>query len=295
MIERIIKKINETNPSFIFSGPRGIGKQYAATQIVKSLLCKKIPACNTCDECRRVDKEIHPNVIIIRPESDSKEIKIDSIRELVKSLTFSAAEGNKRFVIIDDAHRMNNNSSNTLLKTLEEPPHDTVFVLLTSNLHSMLPTIISRCEVVRFSPMAEEKMLKILNISSGNKLIPYAMGSISIFNFYSDNQEQTSKLIDFMQTPSQSYVNISDLTSDVMEMISSDNKAQELENMENIISLIMFSLVKKYEAESENKERSYDILNSIEEIRTISKKIYNNTSTSIVLENMLLEVAKLNS
>lgn len=295
MIERIVKKIHETNPSFIFTGPRGIGKKYSAIEVVKSILCKKIPACNSCDECRRVEKEIHPNLIIIKPEDDSKEIKIESIRELVKSLNFSAAEGNKRFVIIDDAHRMNTSSSNAMLKTLEEPPRDTIFILLTSNLHSMLPTIISRCEVIRFSPMAEEKMLKILNISAGNELLPYAMGSISTFNFYADNQPQISKLISFMQNPSTSYVNISDISSDVIEIISHDSKAQELENMENIISLIMFDLVKQYDAESGNKEKSYNILNCIEEVKAISKKIYNNTSTSIVLENMLLEVAKLKS
>lgn len=295
MIERIVKKIHETNPSFIFTGPRGIGKKYSAIEVVKSILCKKIPACNSCDECRRVDKEMHPNLIIIKPEDDSKEIKIESIRELVKSLNFSAVEGNKRFVIIDDAHRMNNSSSNALLKTLEEPPRDTIFILLTSNLHSMLPTIISRCEVVRFSPMAEEKMIKILDIDHKNELLPYAMGSISTFNFYADNQIQISKLISFMQTPSTSYVNISDLSNELIEIISHDSKAQELENMENIISLIMFDLIKKYEAESANKEKSYNILDCIEEVKTISKKIYNNTSTSIVLENMLLEIAKLKS
>ncbi|MCX6112344.1 MAG: DNA polymerase III subunit delta' [Proteobacteria bacterium] len=295
MIEKIVNKINTTNPSFIFAGSRGVGKKHIALEVAKSVLCKKIPPCNNCDECRRIDKEIHPNVVIIKPEGDAKDIKIENIRELVKSLTFSAAEGYKRFVIIDEAHRMNESSFNALLKTLEEPPKDTIFILLTANLHSMLPTIISRCEVIKFPPISNEKMVQILNVSPSHMLIPYSMGSISTFNFYVANEPQISSLISFLQKPSSSYVDISDLAGDIMEVVSSDSKAQELEYMEYIISLILFDLTNKYKTASENDQNSSNILNCIEEIKSISKKIYLNTSPSIVFENMLLEVAKLGS
>ena len=295
MIEKIVNKIKTTNPSFIFAGTRGVGKKYVAMEIAKSVLCKKIPACNNCDECRRVDKEIHPNVVIIKPEGDAKDIKIENIRDLVKSLTFSSVEGNKRFVVIDEAHRMNEASSNALLKTLEEPPRDTVFMLLTSNLHSMLPTIISRCEVVKFPPMSDEKMVKILNVSPSHMLIPYSMGSVSTFNFFVTNEPQISSLISFLKKPSSSYVDISDLASDIMEIVSSDSKAQELENMEYIISLVMFDLVSRYQTAIGNSQSMTNLLNCIDEIKSISRKIYTNTSPSIVFENMLLEVAKLGS
>jgi len=293
VIEKLVNKIRTTNSSFIFAGSRGVGKRHTALEIAKSILCKKIPACNVCDECRRIEKEIHPNVITIKPEGDDKDIKIENIREMVKSLTFSAAEGNKRFVIVDEAHRMNESSSNAMLKTLEEPPRDTIFILLSSNLHSMLPTIISRCEVIKFPPMSDDKMVSILNISPSHPLLSYSMGSISTFNFYISNEPQIMSLLSFLQKPVASYVDINELALDIIYIVSSDSKAQELENMEYIISLIMFELVKKCEVAAQSGNDPCNILDCIEEIRSISKKIYMNTSATVVLENMLLEVSKL--
>jgi DNA polymerase III delta' subunit len=288
VIDKIINKIKTTNASFIFAGGKGVGKRHTAIEIAKSVLCKKIPACNKCDECRRINEENHPNVVTVRPEGEDKDIKIDNIRELIRSLTFSPAEGNKRFVIIDEAHRMNRSSSNAMLKTLEEPPKDTIFILLSSNLYSMLPTIISRCEVIKFPPMQDEKMVNILKISPNHAFIPYSMGSVSTLSFYIANEPQVRNLIGFLEKPVQSYQTISELVEDVIEIASSDSKAQEIENMENIISLVMFAIVRKGNISS-------SVLGCIEEIKSISKNIYRNTSPSIVLENMLLEVAKLES
>lgn len=268
MIESVLNKVKESNTSYLFIGDEGVGKRYAAINIAKDIL----------NNDPRVDKNIHPNVIIIEPEN--KDIKIESIRNLIKDLVFAAPEGNKRFVIIDEAHRMNQASANALLKTLEEPPQDTVFFLLSSNMHKMLPTIISRCELVKFPPLENSKLSEILDIDSNHPFIEYAMGSASRLEFYITHENEILALINFLNNPTKSYKEISEISTNIVEATSGS-----IEHIEYIFSIIIKQLLSRV-------PDNPCLIDCINRVQDISKKLYMNTSASIVIENMLLEASK---
>jgi DNA polymerase III delta' subunit len=288
----VSKKIKQSNPSFIFTGIKGTGKKHTAIEVAKNVICNQTPACQTCSECTRIERQIHPDIVLVEPLEGDKEIKIESIRELIKSLNFSSTEGGKRIVIIDEAHRMNKSSANALLKTLEEPPKDTSFILLSSNLYAMPATIISRCELVRFAPMDKDKMASLANIPTDHPFIPYAQGSISALSFLLANKEAIEKFINFLNDPIDSYKIVNKISTELLEAISSSTKPQELENIEYIFSIIIYSILKRSESEEVMNNTFFltKIQDSIEEINKISKKIYLNTPASIILENILLEV-----
>ncbi|HSE83310.1 MAG TPA: DNA polymerase III subunit delta' [Thermodesulfobacteriota bacterium] len=151
--------------SYIFSGPDGIGKRLTAIEFAKILNCvstygageadlKNIP-CD-CPSCKKIEKGIHPDVFLVEYKG-AKDIKVDQIREEVEEkLYFRPFEGRFKVAILDEAERMNQNAQNAFLKTLEEPPSDSVIILITSEPQSLLPTIRSRCQLLEFSPLSEE-------------------------------------------------------------------------------------------------------------------------------------------
>lgn len=156
--------------AYLFSGPDGVGKALCARALATLLLCeapRDASACNACRSCVRVAAEEHPDFHRVErgvkadggPES---QIKIAQIRDLQRSLSFKAFEGGRRVVIIDEADRMNPATANALLKTLEEPGDDTHFVLVSAQAHLLLPTIISRCQTVRFAPLERDVVARHL-------------------------------------------------------------------------------------------------------------------------------------
>lgn len=154
--------------ALLFTGPEGIGKQLVARQVAGSLLCQKAPEyCGRCPSCHLIAGAKHPDLSILQPEAGR--IKIDTIRELKKDLVFSPFQSSIRVVLILDAHTMNAAAANALLKTLEEPPAESYFIL-TSHAPGWIPkTIISRCQSFRFSPLSEQVLQQVL---AGQKISP---------------------------------------------------------------------------------------------------------------------------
>jgi len=127
----------------IFSGPEGVGKRLTAVSLAKALNCREMVAdfCGHCVSCKKIDDGNHPDVKIVVP--DGQFIKIDQIRDLQHDLQFRPFEGKKRVFIIDSADKMGLPAANSLLKTLEEPPRDSILILVTANLHSLLPALLT--------------------------------------------------------------------------------------------------------------------------------------------------------
>ena len=151
---------NSLSHAYIFAGPDGVGKKRLALALTKSLLCRNRPEglnpCGTCSSCRKIDAEEHPDVQVIRPEK--KVFKIDQIRQLIQDICFQPIEGAWRVFILDDADRMNEQASNSLLKTMEEPPSNSLLILVTSNLYILLPTIQSRGQILKFNPIPSKEI-----------------------------------------------------------------------------------------------------------------------------------------
>ena len=149
-------KTDKVVQSYLFVGNEGIGKKWAAVQFSKALNCLNNPvesgdACDQCLSCRKIDEGLHPDLLLLEPENQV--LKVDQVRQMQRVLAFKPYEGRRRVCIIAAADRMAPHMSNILLKTLEEPPLHTVIVLLARHPRMMLPTILSRCQMIRFHPL----------------------------------------------------------------------------------------------------------------------------------------------
>lgn len=159
-------------PSLLFSGPEGAGKLRAAVAFAKALNCPHAQdgagdACDACPSCARIERGTHPDVRCIGPEGPGGQLKADAVRQVVTESPFRPFEGKKRVYIFETADRMNPTAANTLLKTLEEPPPWTVLVLLTANEAAILPTLLSRCQKIRFLPLQLQEAVDLLVAQHG--------------------------------------------------------------------------------------------------------------------------------
>jgi DNA polymerase-3 subunit delta' len=151
-------------PSLIFAGPEGVGKQMAAVALAQFVNCPnrtENDSCGTCPSCTRIARQVHADVLLIQP-GETGAIRIDQIRDAIERTAYRPFEGRRRVVIIDDADAVNVEAQNALLKTLEEPPSTSTFVLVTSKPDMLLPTVLSRCQRLRFGRLSPADVAAVL-------------------------------------------------------------------------------------------------------------------------------------
>src|SRR5262245_48383740 len=140
IIERLRTKLREGRfpHGLVFAGPAGVGKRTSALMVAKALNCLNAGPgdfCDACSQCHKIDAGTHPDVLSIGVEEDASEIKIAQVRQLLQMLDLRPFEGKAKVFVIDPADAMNAAAANALLKGLEEPPDDSFFMLLTTNIH----------------------------------------------------------------------------------------------------------------------------------------------------------------
>jgi DNA polymerase III subunit delta' len=165
-------------PSLIFAGPAGIGKRRTATALAQALNCEHPieygrqttedgkqtagrDACGVCAACKRIARGVHADVLVLEP-GESGSIKVDQVREAIDRAAYRPFEGKRRLVIVDEADALIPEAQNALLKTLEEPPSASVFVLITARADVLLPTVLSRCQRLRFGPLTPAEVAGVL-------------------------------------------------------------------------------------------------------------------------------------
>src|SRR5262245_36965017 len=162
--------------TFLFVGPAGIGKQTFALKLAQSLLCERVPEqqfapCGECPSCHQVASLNHPDVELIVKPPDKAFIPVemligDADHRMRAGLCYNIAlkpySGRRKVAIIDDADYLNKEGANCLLKTLEEPPANSILILIGTSEQRQLPTIRSRCQIVRFLPLAESDVAELL-------------------------------------------------------------------------------------------------------------------------------------
>lgn len=152
--------------AYLFVGPPGIGKRRFALELAKALLCEsasdQFEACDQCDACLLVDAGTHPDLFQVGRPEDKNELPIDVMKDLCRNFSLTTARGRGKIGILDDADDLNDESANCFLKTLEEPPPRSLFILVGTSLDRQLPTIKSRCQLVRFAPLADEHVRQLL-------------------------------------------------------------------------------------------------------------------------------------
>ncbi len=162
--------------TFLFVGPPGIGKRTFALKLAQSLLCERqsdieLDACGSCPSCQQVTAGAHPDLIVVSKPVDKSFIPVETfigdrdhrMREgLCHDISLKPYLGGRKIAIIDDADYLNQEGANCLLKTLEEPPPKSVIVLIASSEQTQLPTIRSRCQIVRFRPLQNQVVATLL-------------------------------------------------------------------------------------------------------------------------------------
>jgi DNA polymerase-3 subunit delta' len=164
-------------PSLIFAGPEGVGKRKAAIALAQLVNClspvgmvgardlgSRAPgndSCGTCASCLRIARLVHADVLVVEP-GDTGTIKVDQVRDVIERTAYRPFEGRRRVVIVDEADAMMGEAQNALLKTLEEPPAASMFVLVTSRPDVLLPTVRSRCQRLRFGRLTVEEIASVL-------------------------------------------------------------------------------------------------------------------------------------
>ena len=181
--------------SYLFSGESGIGKKLTAINLAKALNClgseqsldgndvrvtshdsrvTPYDCCDECFSCKKINSGFHPDFLVISPEGGL--IKIEEIRSIDGVLSLKAFEGRYKVVIVDDADSMNMYAANAFLKTLEEPPENSLIILISSNPERLPDTIRSRCSRINFTPLSRESCQKVIetviNRQSGDKIQP---------------------------------------------------------------------------------------------------------------------------
>lgn len=170
--------------ALLFAGDEGIGKQLTAINFAKALICRNegddslfsfgaeqepgtpdadlVDACDECPSCSKIESGNHPDFFFIGPEGDGGQITVALIRELEEAFSYKSFEGSWKIAVIDNADRLNQSAANAFLRTLEEPPPQSVFILVSSRPDMIIATIRSRCQRINFSPLPLDAMSSLL-------------------------------------------------------------------------------------------------------------------------------------
>jgi len=247
------------HPSIILAGPGKELKFQIAKHIAKFIFCKNRtpnePFCKElgkeCSNCRRIEKGLHPDVLIY--QEDQSNIKIEIIRQLSHHMQLSPMEGLAKVCIIEDCDRMNTASANAFLKTLEEPGPNRYFLLLTSKEKALLPTVRSRCLTFYFKPELTDEHLTPEEIEDFKNLLSTFLKTkrLSSFKKTFNDKERCLHFVYFLQAELRNSI-ISDEGESILEDVS-----------------------------------SFDALTAFEESVQLEGRLYSNANHNLMMENYL--------
>lgn len=153
--------------AYLFEGPRGVGKHTVAVRLAMAVNCTgdgDVRPCGACSTCKRIAAGNHPDIIEVGPDPERKTpvIAVEQVREVVRQAGYHRFDARRRVFIVDPAEAMQDAAANALLKTLEEPVPGTGFILIANHASALLPTIVSRCQRVRFSSVEVDALAEWL-------------------------------------------------------------------------------------------------------------------------------------
>ena len=173
LLARVIAR-DSMPPAVLMAGPAGVGKRLTAIAIAQAVNCLRPQssseferdACGECASCRRIARGVHPDVIVVEP-GETGAIKIEQLRDIIDRSQYRPFEGRRRVVIINEADAAGADAQSALLKTLEEAPSASLFILISSIPDALLPTVLSRCPRLRFGPLTAAEVARVLKQDHG--------------------------------------------------------------------------------------------------------------------------------
>lgn len=187
ILDRLIRNVREgvSQHAYIFEGEKGAGSLEAAKLFANALVCGRteVTPCGSCTACVLAKAGNHPDIHTVTPPKDKKNILVDQIRDILKDAAKKPYENGKKVYTVLYGDDMNEQAQNAFLKLLEEPPEYAVFIILAENTASLLPTVRSRCEIIKFPPVPEARIKEALeraypDIKNADFLARYANGNI---------------------------------------------------------------------------------------------------------------------
>jgi len=152
--------------AYLFSGPTGVGRRTLALNFAQAINCTQPPApgdaCGECRTCRQIERMQHTDLTVVQAEEVGDILKIDQVRDLQRTLSLAPYESRYRIALLLRFEEANANAQNALLKTIEEPNPKVVLLLTADDPENLLPTITSRCEVLRLRPLAVDALANVL-------------------------------------------------------------------------------------------------------------------------------------
>lgn len=153
--------LGQERHAYLITGPQGVGRRTLALRFAQGLNCPQPLAegqpCRVCSTCKRIEAQQYPDLAVVQSEHEGDVLKIDQVRELQHSLALAPYEAHYRVALVLRFEEAHLSAANAILKTLEEPPAQVVIILTANSAESLLPTIVSRCEVVRLRPLSIEE------------------------------------------------------------------------------------------------------------------------------------------
>lgn len=186
LLGRMAKR-DQLHHGLCFFGPAGIGKRLMAQELAKIMLCEDRSGCGRCKHCTKLANGNHPDYREIHP--DGSNIKVDQIREISENLHFRPFEGRVRMIVLDQVESFREEAANAFLKSLEEPPDYVYFILVTSDVKALLPTIQSRCQKIGFQSLtpADKKNI-LINRFEKHETMAERLASISFRRLETDEE-----------------------------------------------------------------------------------------------------------
>lgn len=280
--------------AFLFTGIDKIGKKKIAMEFGKRICCRERSACGKCDVCISIERGVFPDLMII---SDN-EINIEKIRDFQEFLSLKPYFGTKKIGIIENAHLMNRDTQNAILKTLEEPTDNSVIFLITNFPDMLLKTVKSRLFRINFSPVSKEEIEDYLvsmgaSLEEAKEISVLSSGrpgrAVELFEnmdkkeFFLKNIEEIKKICrsDFKER----FNYVKEIVED------SENMGERMDIMERLFRRIL--LLKLYKLNGEGFE-DYDLKKIKDVLKKIQETKYNigntNASKKLLLENLIINI-----